>query len=260
MKQYLALVEDILTNGAEKADRTGTGTLSVFGRQLRFDLSEGFPLLTTKRLHVKSIIHELLFFLSGACDIRSLQEQGVSIWNPWADENNSIGKLYGYQWRSWNGAIDQISAVINSIKNEPYSRRHVVSAWNVGQLDEMVLPPCHMMFQFYVSNGKLSCLFYMRSADIGIGVPFNIASYALLTLMMAQVCTLAAGELILTIGDAHIYKNHLVQLTTQLKRQPYPLPKMLLNKTIQDIFSFRYNDFNLVDYQAHPTIKMPVAV
>ena len=260
MKQYLELIDDILKNGQQREDRTGVGTLSLFGKQVRFNLEEGFPLVTTKRMPIKSIIHELLFFLSGSCNIQYLKDNNVKIWDPWADENNSIGKLYGYQWRSWNGNIDQIKEVINSIKLNPYSRRHIVSAWNVGQLDEMVLHPCHMMFQFYVSNGKLSCLLYMRSADIGIGVPFNIASYSLLTMMIAQLCGLKAYEFILTIGDAHIYLNHIEKLEEQLKRECYKLPEMLINKNVNDIDGFRIDDFELVDYKYHSSIKLEVAV
>jgi thymidylate synthase len=264
MKQYLDLLNHVLSHGVEKSDRTGTGTISVFGHQSRFDLSEGFPVLTTKKLHLKSIIHELLWFLTGDTNVKYLQENGVRIWNEWADENGNLGPVYGYQWRSWPAPdgrhIDQISQVVESLKNKPDSRRHIVSAWNVGQIDEMRLPPCHILFQFYVADGKLSCQLYQRSADIFLGVPFNIASYALLTLMMAQVCGLQPGEFVHTLGDAHIYLNHLEQVKLQLSREPYPLPQMKINPEVKSIFDFKYEDFELVGYQSHPHIKGEVAV
>ncbi len=264
MKQYLDLLNHVITNGVEKSDRTGTGTISVFGYQSRYDLSEGFPVLTTKKLHLKSIIHELLWFLTGDTNIRYLQENGVRIWNEWADENGNLGPVYGYQWRSWptpdGKHIDQISQVVNSLKNNPDSRRHLVSAWNVGQIDQMNLPPCHILIQFYVANGKLSCQLYQRSADIFLGVPFNIASYSLLTLMMAQVCDLRPGEFIHTLGDAHIYLNHLEQVKLQLSREPFPLPQMKINPEIKSIFDFKYSDFELIGYQSHPHIPGKVAV
>ena len=250
--------------GARKEDRTGTGTLSVFGQQMRFDLSEGFPLVTTKKCHLKSIIHELLWFLSGDTNIRYLQDNGVRIWNEWADEEGNLGPVYGFQWRSWPAAdgrhIDQISQVIDQIRNTPDSRRIIVSAWNVGEIDNMALPPCHMMFQFYVADGKLSCQLYQRSADIFLGVPFNIASYALLTMMIAQVCGLAPGDFIHTLGDAHLYTNHLEQADEQLSRKPYPLPVMKINPEVKSIFDFKFEDFALVGYEAHPHIKAAVAV
>jgi len=250
--------------GARKEDRTGTGTLSVFGQQMRFDLSEGFPLVTTKKCHLKSIIHELLWFLSGDTNISYLQDNGVRIWNEWADEAGNLGPVYGYQWRSWPAAdgrhIDQISQVIDQIRNTPDSRRIIVSAWNVGEIDNMALPPCHMMFQFYVADGKLSCQLYQRSADIFLGVPFNIASYALLTMMIAQVCGLAPGDFVHTLGDAHLYNNHLEQTDEQLSRKPYPLPVMKINPEVKSIFDFKFEDFELIGYEAHPHIKAAVAV
>jgi thymidylate synthase len=263
MKQYLSLLDHIMKQGARKSDRTGTGTLSVFGYQMRFDLAEGFPLLTTKKLHLKSIIHELLWFLNGDTNIRYLNENGVNIWNEWADANGNLGPVYGKQWRSWQAGaktIDQVSEVVSLIKNNPDSRRMIISAWNVGELSEMALPPCHVMFQFYVADGKLSCQLYQRSADVFLGVPFNIASYALLTMMMAQVTDLKPGEFIHTFGDAHLYLNHLDQATLQLSREPRPLPRMLINPEIKDIFSFSYRDFQLTDYDPHPHIKASVAV
>ena len=264
MKQYLHLLDTILKNGTEKGDRTGTGTISVFGHQMRFDLSEGFPVVTTKKLHLKSIIHELLWFLSGDTNVRYLQDNGVRIWNEWADENGELGHIYGYQWRSWptpdGKHIDQISQVIDSIKNNPNSRRHIVSAWNVGELDKMNLPPCHILFQFYVAGGKLSCQLYQRSADVFLGVPFNIASYALLTLMVAQVTGLQPGDFVHTFGDVHIYSNHIEQVKLQLTREPYPLPTMKINPDVKNIFDFKYDDFELVGYQSHPHIKGKVAV
>ena len=264
MKQYLDLLNHVLKNGIEKSDRTGTGTISVFGYQSRFDLSEGFPVLTTKKLHLKSIIHELLWFLTGDTNVKYLQENGVRIWNEWADENGNLGPVYGYQWRSWPAPdgrhIDQISQVIESLKNNPDSRRHLISAWNVGQIDQMKLPPCHILVQFYVANGKLSCQLYQRSADIFLGVPFNIASYALLTLMVAHVCGLQPGEFIHTLGDAHIYLNHMEQVKLQLSREPFPLPQMKINPGVKSIFEFKYADFELVGYQSHPHIAGTVAV
>jgi len=264
MKQYLDLLDHVLKNGAEKTDRTGTGTISIFGYQMRFNLEEGFPLLTTKKLHLKSIIHELLWFISGDTNIRYLTDNGVKIWNDWADKDGNLGPVYGYQWRSWpadgGGKIDQLAEVISSIKKSPDSRRHIVSAWNVGELDKMALPPCHIMFQFYVANGKLSCQLYQRSADIFIGVPFNIASYALLTLMIAQTTGLKPGDFIHTLGDAHIYLNHLEQVKLQLTREPFPLPKMIINPDVSDIFSFRFDDFTLTDYNSHPHIKGEISV
>ena len=264
MKQYLHLLETILEKGTEKKDRTGTGTLSRFGHQMRFDLSEGFPMVTTKKLHLKSIIHELLWFLAGDTNVKYLQENGVRIWNEWADEDGDLGHIYGYQWRSWptpDGMhIDQISQVIDSIKNKPDSRRHIVSAWNVGELDKMNLPPCHILFQFYVANGKLSCQLYQRSADVFLGVPFNIASYALLTLMMAQVTNLQPGDFVHTFGDVHIYSNHIEQVKLQLTRKPFSLPVMKINPDVKNIFDFKFENFELVGYQAHPHIKGKVAV
>ncbi len=264
MDQYLNLLRHVRENGEFKGDRTGTGTYSVFGHQMRFDLQKGFPVVTTKKLHLRSIIHELLWFLSGDTNIKYLKENGVRIWDEWADENGDLGPVYGYQWRSWPAAdgsqIDQISKVVDQIKNNPNSRRIIVSAWNVPYIEEMALPPCHCLFQFYVSNGKLSCQLYQRSADIFLGVPFNIASYALLTMMLAQVCGLEVGEFIHTFGDAHIYSNHLEQTDLQLTRKPYPLPKMEINPYVTDIFGFKYEDFNLVGYQYHEHIKAPVAV
>jgi thymidylate synthase len=264
MKQYLELMRHVRDHGAEKSDRTGTGTLSVFGYQMRFDLTEGFPALTTKKLHFKSIIHELLWFLQGDTNIQYLKEKDVSIWDEWADENGDLGPVYGAQWRTWNTAdgrsLDQISDVIDQIKQNPDSRRLIVSAWNVGELDKMALMPCHAFFQFYVADGKLSCQLYQRSADIFLGVPFNIASYALLLMMIAQVCDLQAGDFVHTFGDAHLYLNHLDQVEEQLSREPMPLPQMKINPDIKDIFSFSYEDFELVNYEAQPTIKAPIAV
>jgi thymidylate synthase len=264
MKQYLDLLNYVINTGVEKSDRTGTGTISVFGHQSRYDLSQGFPVLTTKKLHLKSIIHELLWFLTGDTNIKYLQENGVRIWNEWADENGELGPVYGYQWRSWptpdGQHIDQITQVVNSIKNNPDSRRHIVSAWNVGEIDKMKLPPCHLLIQFYVANGKLSCQLYQRSADIFLGVPFNIASYALLTLMMAQVCGLQPGDFVHTLGDAHIYINHMEQVKLQLLREPFPLPQMKINPEVKSIFDFKYEDFELTDYTAHPHIAGKVAV
>jgi len=264
MQQYLQLLQHILDTGVEKNDRTGTGTISTFGYQMRFNLQEGFPLVTTKKVHLKSIIHELLWFLKGETNIAYLKENGVSIWDEWADENGQLGPVYGKQWRSWTGAdgktIDQISDVVHQIKNNPDSRRMIVSAWNVGELSQMALMPCHALFQFYVADGKLSCQLYQRSADVFLGVPFNIASYALLTMMMAQVCNLQPGEFIHTFGDVHIYSNHLEQVKLQLTREPFPLPTMRLNPEVKDIFSFTFNDFTLENYQCHPAIKAPVAV
>jgi thymidylate synthase len=264
MKQYLHLLETILKEGTEKPDRTETGTISRFGHQIRFDLSEGFPLVTTKKLHLKSIIHELLWFLAGDTNIKYLTNNGVRIWNEWADEDGNLGHIYGYQWRSWptpdGRHIDQISNVIDSIKNKPDSRRHIVSAWNVGELDKMNLPPCHILVQFYVADGKLSCQLYQRSADVFLGVPFNIASYALLTLMVAQVTGLQPGDFVHTFGDVHIYSNHMDQVKLQLTREPFPLPTMKINPEIKNIFDFKFEDFELINYQAHPHIKGEVAV
>jgi thymidylate synthase len=264
MKQYLDLCKHVLENGTIKEDRTGTGTISTFGHQMRFDLKEGFPLVTTKKLHLKSIIHELLWFLSGDTNVKYLQDNGVRIWNEWADENGELGPVYGHQWRSWptpdGGSIDQISKLINQIKNNPNSRRLIVSAWNVADVDDMALPPCHCLFQFYVANGKLSCQLYQRSADVFLGIPFNIASYALLTMMIAQVCDLEPGEFIHTMGDTHIYTNHLEQVKLQLTRDPRPLPKMKINPEVKDIFGFRFEDFTLEDYVPHPHIKGVVSV
>jgi len=264
MRQYLDLMKHVLEHGTKKEDRTGTGTLSVFGYQMRFNLSEGLPLLTTKKLHIKSIIYELLWFLRGETSIRYLQEHGVNIWNEWADENGELGPVYGAQWRSWTTAdgrsIDQISRVIDEIKSNPDSRRLIVSAWNVGEISKMALPPCHLLFQFYVANGKLSCQLYQRSADIFLGVPFNIASYALLTMMIAQVCSLQPGEFVHTLGDTHLYSNHIEQALLQLTRMPFPLPQMRIDPSITSIFDFDYSDFELVNYNAHPHIKAEVAV
>lgn len=264
MKQYLDLLDRALKEGAEKGDRTGTGTISVFGHQMRFNLEDGFPCLTTKKLHLKSIIHELLWFLKGDTNIKYLQDNGVRIWNEWADENGDLGHVYGYQWRSWpdyqGGHIDQIAEVINTIKNNPNSRRILVSAWNVADINNMNLPPCHILFQFYVANGKLSMQLYQRSADIFLGVPFNIASYALILLMVAQVTGLKPGEFIHTLGDAHIYLNHLEQVKLQLSREPRPLPKMKINPDIKDIFDFKFEDFELTDYNPHPHIKGIVSI
>lgn len=264
MKQYLDLLETILEKGTKKEDRTGTGTISRFGHQLRFDLSEGFPMVTTKKLHLKSIIYELLWFLKGDTNVKYLQDNGVRIWNEWADDDGNLGHIYGYQWRSWptpdGKHIDQVSQVIDSIKNNPDSRRHIVSAWNVGELDKMNLPPCHILFQFYVADGKLSCQLYQRSADVFLGVPFNIASYALLTMMMAQATGLKPGDFVHTFGDVHIYLNHIDQVKLQLSREPYPLPEMKINPDVKSIFDFKFEDFELVNYQSHPHIKGIVAV
>lgn len=264
MKQYLDLLDNVLKNGKEKHDRTGTGTISVFGYQMRFDLAEGFPLLTTKKLHLRSIIHELLWFISGDTNIKYLKDNGVSIWDEWADKDGNLGPVYGYQWRSWPAAdgrkIDQLKDVIEEIKKNPDSRRLIVSAWNVGEIPKMALPPCHALFQFYVAGGKLSCQLYQRSCDIFIGVPFNIASYALLTLMITQVTGLKPGEFIHTLGDAHIYLNHIEQVKLQLTREPFKLPEMKINPSVNDIFSFRFEDFALVNYVAHPHIKGAISV
>ena len=264
MRQYLDLMQHVLDNGIRKEDRTGTGTLSVFGYQMRFDLGAGFPALTTKKVHLRSIIHELLWFLKGDTNIRYLHDNGVSIWDEWADENGDLGHVYGYQWRSWPAAngqhIDQISQVVDQIRENPDSRRIIVSAWNVGEIEAMALPPCHAFFQFYVADGKLSCQLYQRSADVFLGVPFNIASYALLTLMMAQATGLKPGEFIHTLGDAHLYANHLEQARTQLQREPRALPVMKINPDVHDVFAFRFEDFELVDYHPHAHIKAPVAV
>jgi len=264
MQQYLDLMRHVRDHGTRKDDRTGTGTVSVFGYQMRFDLGEGFPLVTTKKCHLRSIIHELLWFLKGDTNIKYLKDNGVSIWDEWADENGDLGHVYGYQWRSWPTAdgrhIDQISQVIEQINNNPDSRRIIVSAWNVGEVDDMALPPCHAFFQFYVADGKLSCQLYQRSADIFLGIPFNIASYALLTMMMAQVTGLKPGEFVHTLGDAHLYSNHLEQVEQQLSRTPYPLPILNINPAIDNLFEFSFDDFELVNYQCHPHIKAPVAV
>ena len=264
MRQYLDLLKDILDNGTDKHDRTGTGTRSVFGRQMRFDLSEGFPLLTTKKLHLKSIIHELLWFLQGDTNVKYLQDNGVRIWNEWAREDGDLGHIYGYQWRSWpdynGGTIDQITQAVNDIKNNPDSRRIIVSAWNVADLPNMALPPCHAFFQFYVADGKLSLQLYQRSADTFLGVPFNIASYALLTMMMAQVCGLQPGDFIHTLGDTHIYLNHLEQANLQLTREPRKLPKIKINPDVKSIFDFKYEDFELEGYDPHPHIAAKVSV
>lgn len=264
MQQYHDLLKHILANGAKKSDRTGTGTISTFGYQMRFDLAKGFPLVTTKKVHMKSVIHELLWFLRGETNIKYLVENGVTIWNEWADENGELGPVYGKQWRSWQGAngdiIDQISNVIEEIKNNPDSRRLIVSAWNVGELNKMALAPCHAFFQFYVNDGKLSCQLYQRSADVFLGVPFNIASYALLTMMIAQVCDLAVGDFIHSFGDVHIYLNHLEQVNLQLSREPRTLPAMKIDPAIKCIFDFEYDDFELEGYDPHPAIKAPVAV
>ncbi|HIP71313.1 MAG TPA: thymidylate synthase [Anaerolineae bacterium] len=264
MKQYLDLMQHVLDNGIRKDDRTGVGTISVFGYQMRFDLAEGFPVVTTKKLHLRSIIYELLWFLQGDTNVRYLQDNKVRIWNEWADEDGELGPVYGAQWRSWPAAdgrtLDQIATLLHDLQRNPNSRRHIVSAWNVGELDKMALPPCHALFQFYVANGRLSCQLYQRSADIFLGVPFIIASYALLTLMIAQVTGYRPGEFIHTLGDAHLYLNHLEQARLQLSREPYPLPQMKLNPAVTNLFDFDYDDFQLVNYQYHPHIKAPIAV
>ena len=264
MEQYLALCTQILNNGINKHDRTGTGTLSIFGHQMRFDLSKGFPVLTTKKLHLRSIIFELLWFLNGDTNIEYLKENGVRIWDEWADDGGDLGPIYGAQWRSWTSrdgrTIDQISQVIHEIQNNPNSRRLIVSAWNVGELNQMALPPCHLLFQFYVSDGKLSCHLYQRSADVFLGVPFNIASYSLLTLMVAQVCGLSPGEFVHTFGDAHLYLNHLDQAREQIARKPFPMPRMRINSLVTDINKFQYSDFKLIGYQAHPHITAEISV
>lgn len=264
MQQYLDLLQHILDNGVSKTDRTGTGTMSCFGNQIRFDLQKGFPMVTTKKLHLKSIVYELLWFLKGETNIKYLNEHGVSIWNEWADENGELGPVYGKQWRSWEGAdgkvVDQISDLIKQIKTNPDSRRLIVSAWNVAELPKMKLMPCHCLFQFYVADGKLSCQLYQRSADVFLGVPFNIASYALLTLMIAQVCGLKPGEFVHSFGDVHLYNNHFEQAQLQLTRTPFPLPQMKINPAVKDIFDFKFEDFELLNYQSHPAIKAPVAV
>ena len=264
MKQYLDLMQKVLDEGQEKSDRTGTGTLSIFGHQMKFDLSKGFPLVTTKKVHLKSIIHELIWFLQGSTNISYLKENGVSIWDEWADENGDLGPVYGAQWRSWpdgnNGTIDQIENLINGINNNPDSRRHIVSAWNPALVDEMALPPCHSLFQFYVANGELSCQLYQRSADIFLGVPFNIASYALLTHMIAQVCNLKAGKFVHTLGDAHLYINHLEQAKLQLSREVMGLPELKLSSNVDNIFDFKYEDIEIVNYESHPAISAPIAV
>jgi len=264
VKNYLDLLQDILNNGLHKGDRTGTGTQSVFGRQLRYDLSEGFPLVTTKRIHLKSVIHELLWFLSGDTNISYLKENGVKIWDDWADENGNLGPVYGSQWRTWevpNGEkIDQIAGVIDSIKNNPDSRRHLVSAWNVAEINNMKLPPCHFAFQFYVAEGKLSCMLTMRSVDTFLGLPFNIASYALLTHMIAQQCDLEVGDFVWSGGDVHIYSNHVDQVKTQLEREPYALPKLVIKRKPDSIFDYKFEDFEFENYQHHPGIKAPIAV
>ena len=264
MKQYLDLLDHVLQNGTVKEDRTGTGTKSVFGYQMRFNLEDGFPLLTTKKLHTKSIIHELLWFLKGETNVKYLQDNGVRIWNEWADENGDLGPVYGSQWRSWINAkgetIDQITQVIDSIINNPDSRRHIVNAWNVGEIDNMALPPCHILFQFYVANGKLSCQLYQRSADIFLGVPFNIASYAMLLSMVAQVTGLKPGEFVHTLGDAHIYLNHIEQVKEQLSRTPYSLPQLEINRDVKSIFDFTFDDFKIKNYNSHPHIKGEIAI
>jgi len=264
MKAYLKLLNSIVSEGTKRSDRTNTGTLSIFGYQMRFNLKEGFPLLTTKKVHLRSIIHELLWFLKGDTNIKYLTQNKVKIWDEWADENGELGPVYGHQWRSWptpsGQSIDQISQLIEDIKNNPHSRRHIVSAWNVADIQQMALPPCHCLFQFYVANNTLSCQLYQRSADVFLGVPFNIASYSLLTLMVAQVCGLQAGEFIHTFGDTHLYLNHLEQVDLQLSRSTRPLPKMQLNANIKNIFNFTFDDFKLLDYNPHPTIKAPIAI
>ncbi len=264
MRAYLSLLEHVMTNGVAKSDRTGTGTKSVFGYQMRFNLKEGFPLLTTKKLHLRSIIYELLWFIKGDTNIKYLNDNRVTIWDEWADEEGNLGPVYGSQWRSWKGTdgdvYDQLSALIKGIKENPDSRRHIISAWNVGELDKMALPPCHTLFQFYVADGKLSCQLYQRSADLFLGVPFNIASYALFTMMVAQVCNLEPGEFVHTFGDVHIYTNHFEQVALQLTREPRPLPQMIINKDVKSILDFQYEDFLLQGYDPHPTIKAPIAV
>ena len=264
MKQYLDLLQHILDNGVEKGDRTGTGTLSIFGYQMRFDLAAGFPLVTTKKVHLKSIIHELLWFLKGDTNIQYLNQHKVTIWDEWADEHGDLGPIYGHQWRSWPTAsgekIDQLSQVVQQIKESPNSRRLIVSAWNVGELKNMALPPCHTLFQFYIAEGRLSCQLYQRSADVFLGVPFNIASYALLTMMIAQVCNLELGEFVHTLGDAHLYDNHLEQAKLQISREPKVLPTLVLNPTVKNLFNFQYEDFMLKNYNPHPSIKAPIAV
>lgn len=265
MKQYLDLCQTILDNGKAKTDRTGTGTISLFGHQSRYDLNEGFPLVTTKKAHLKSIIHELLWFISGDTNAKYLQENGVRIWNEWADEEGNLGPVYGHQWRHWLGSDgvehDQLATLVDDLKNNPFSRRHIINAWNVGDLDKMALPPCHAFIQFYVDEDmRLSCQLYQRSADVFLGVPFNIASYALFTMMLAQVCHLKLGDFVHTLGDAHIYNNHLEQVQLQLSRKPYPLPKMKINPEVTSIFDFKYDDFELVDYQSHPHIAGKVSV
>ncbi len=264
MDSYLHLLRHVLERGVRRTDRTGTGTLAVFGHQMRFDLREGFPLLTTKKLHLKSIVHELLWFLSGDSNVRYLQENKVRIWNEWADDDGELGPIYGVQWRRWptadGGHVDQIARVVEDLRNDPYSRRHIVSAWNVGELDRMALPPCHALFQFYVADGELSCQLYQRSADVFLGVPFNIASYSLLTLMMAQACELRPAEFVLTLGDAHLYLNHIEQARSQLERRPRPLPTMVVNPEVSSIFDFKFEDFKLEGYDPHPHIKAPIAV
>ena len=264
MRPYLDLLQHILDHGTAKPDRTGTGTLSVFGYQMRFDLAQGFPLLTTKKLHLRSIIHELLWFLAGDTNVRYLHEHGVTIWDEWADAEGELGPIYGAQWRSWptpdGGAVDQIAKLIDGLRKDPGSRRHIVSAWNVAEIDQMALPPCHALFQFWIGEGRLSCQLYQRSADVFLGVPFNIASYALLTLMVAQVCDLAPGDFVHTLGDAHLYRNHLEQARLQLTREPRPLPTMTLNPEVRSIFDFHFEDFTLSGYDPHPAIKAPIAV
>lgn len=261
MKQYLDMLRYVLENGVDKMDRTGVGTRSVFGQQMRFDLSKGFPLMTTKKMHLKSIIHELLWFIKGDTNVKYLQDNGVRIWNEWADENGDLGPIYGSQWRNWNGeGIDQLAQVVDKLKNNPNDRRMIVSAWNVSKIPEMHLLPCHMMFQFYVANGKLSCMLYQRSCDMFLGVPFNIASYALLTMMLAQVCDLEPGEFVHTLGDTHIYHNHFEQVKEQLRREPLPLPTMKLNPQVKDINDFKYEDFTLENYECYGAIKAQVAV
>lgn len=264
MRQYLDLMQHVLDNGVERGDRTGVGTISVFGYQMRFDLTKGFPIVTTKKIHFRSVIYELLWFLQGSTNIRYLKEHGVRIWDEWADEDGELGPVYGYQWRSWpapdGSSVDQISWLVHNLQVNPYSRRHIVSAWNVPQIESMALPPCHTIFQFYVADSRLSCQLYQRSADIFLGVPFNIASYALLTLMLAQVTGYQPGEFVHTFGDAHLYLNHLQQAQLQLTREPYPLGEMRINPEVTSIFNFSYEDFELVDYQSHPHIRAPIAV